>query len=213
MLANLCRSNNKPADCSTLALPLYLPLPLFLCQSYTLPLERICMQIRWISLCASVCVSLSLSVCVQSKVSNNVSGRMCLAIEIYLHYYSVLTMRLGSSPICPPYLPLPISQSSPYCLRSSLSLLRSLWVARQLVKPCLRQHGAKPAPRGSICRLASVAIFARVALLFSLLSAVFRLQPSLCSLLLGFDLRSSVFRPRLPELLSSFSYQDSIRAA
>jgi len=89
-----------------------------------------------------VCVC-KVCVCVQSKVSNNVSGRMCLAIEIYLHYYSVLTMRLGTLHLFPPFPFLPCTT-----LPS-----RSRWVARQLVKSCL---SAKPAPKSSICRLTSV---------------------------------------------------------
>lgn len=66
VLANLCRSNNKPEDCSSLVSPRSSP-ALSLCQSYTLPLKRICMQIRWISLFLSppLCPSLSLCVCSQ----------------------------------------------------------------------------------------------------------------------------------------------------
>lgn len=146
----------------------------------------------------SVCVCLC--VCVQSKVSNNVSGRMCLAIEIYLHYYSVLTMRLGSSisPLSPSSPPNCLPRVSSNRLRSSLSLLRSLGC------PSTRQalSTAKPAPRGSICR----AGFCLGLLRSALFSSVFSL---LCCAVFFW---SWVFS-HLPELLSSFSYQDSIRAA
>lgn len=152
------------------------------------------MQIRWISL--GVSVYLCVCVCVQSKVSNNVSGRMCLAIEIYLHYYSVLTMRLGSSPLS--LLLLPTVFQSPRTVFDLRSRSLDLWVARQLVKPCLRQHGQACSPRGSICRLASVSIF--FALLFRLQSAL------LCSLLLVFGLQSLAgiaFKLQLPRFDSS----------
>lgn len=143
----------------------------------------------------SVCVCLC--VCVQSKVSNNVSGRMCLAIEIYLHYYSVLTMRLGSSisPLFPSSAPhyLPVSSNR---LRSSLSLLRSLGCpsTRQALSTATRPSLH---PEAAFVALASVSVF--FALLFRLLC---------CAVFFW----SSVFS-HLPELLSSFSYQDSIRAA
>lgn len=159
--------------------------------SFSLPLKRICMQIRWISLDVSVCV------CVQSKVSNNVSGRMCLAIEIYLHYYSVLTMRLGSS-ISPLFAPLTVLQS-PRTVFDLRSRCLDLWVARQLVKPCLRQHGQACTQRQHLSRWLLSRSSSLCALLFRLLC---------CAVFFW----SLVFS-HLPELLSSFSYQDSIRAA
>lgn len=208
VLANLCRSNNKPEDCSSPASPRSSP-ALPLCQSYTLPLKRICMQIRWISLflspplCPSHSPSLPLPMCVQSKVSNNVSGRMCLAIEIYLHYYSVLTMRLGScSPISSPALP--FSQSSP-C--HTVFDLRSRCLDLSLGCPSTRQalseatHGAKPAPRGSICRLASVSIFARYSTLFPLQSSTLAVQSSFRSSI--FRLAGIAFKLQLPRFDSS----------
>lgn len=89
--------------------------------------------------------------CVQSKVSNNVSGRMCLAIEIYLHYYSVLTMRLGSSIPPVPYFS-PTAYQSPRTVFDLRSRSLDLWVARQLVKPCLRQHGQACTQRQHLSR-------------------------------------------------------------
>lgn len=143
--------------------------------------------------CQCVCV------CVQSKVSNNVSGRMCLAIEIYLHYYSVLTMRLGSS--IPPLFPSPPPTvlQSPRTVFDLRSRCLDLWVARQLVKPCLRQHGQACTQRQHLSRW----LLSRSSSLFALL---------FCLLYCAVFFWSSVFS-HLPELLSSFSYQDSIRAA
>lgn len=133
----------------------------------------------------SVSVCVSLCVCVQSKVSNNVSGRMCLAIEIYLHYYSVLTMRLGSSiPPVPALRPLTVFQS-PRTVFDLRSRSLDLWVARQLVKPCLRQHGQACTQRQHLSRW----LLSR-----SLLSLLFTLLPStVCSAVQSsFGLGSSV---------------------
>lgn len=118
----------------------------------------------------SVCVCLC--VCVQSKVSNNVSGRMCLAIEIYLHYYSVLTMRLGSS--IPPLFPSPPPTvlQSPRTVFDLRSRCLDLWVARQLVKPCLRQHGQACTQRQHLSRW----LLSRSSSLFS--SVCFAVQSS-----------------------------------
>lgn len=137
-------------------------------------------------------------VCVQSKVSNNVSGRMCLAIEIYLHYYSVLTMRLGSSipPLFPSSAPhyLPVSSN---LLRSSLSLLRSLGC------PSTRQ-ALSTATRPSLHPEAAFVALASVSVFFTLRSSL----PSalLCSLLLVFGLQSLAgiaFKLQLPRFDSS----------
>lgn len=125
-----------------------------------------------------------LCVCVQSKVSNNVSGRMCLAIEIYLHYYSVLTMRLGSS------IPPLFRSSPPQCLavssnrlRSSLSLLRSLGC------PSTRQ-ALSTATRPSLHPEAAFVALASVSVCFPLRSS---LPSSVCfAVQSSFGLRSSV---------------------
>lgn len=184
MLANLCRSNNKPEDGSYPAPPLSLALSFSPAQTH---LHANSLDLPW---CQCVCV------CVQSKVSNNVSGRMCLAIEIYLHYYSVLTMRLGSS--ISPLRPLTVLQS-PRAVFDLRSRCLDLWVARQLVKPCLRQHGQACTQRQHLSRWLLSRSSSLCALLFRLLC---------CAVFFW----SSVFS-HLPELLSSFSYQDSIRAA
>lgn len=190
MLANLCRSNNKPEDGSYPASPLSFPLSLalFLSPAQT-HLHANSLDLPW---CQCVCV------CVQSKVSNNVSGRMCLAIEIYLHYYSVLTMRLGSSIPPVPYCSPTVFQS-PRTVFDLRSRCLDLWVARQLVKPCLRQHGQACTQRQHLSRW----LLSRSS---SLCALLFRLP--CCAVFFW----SSVFS-HLPELLSSFSYQDSIRAA
>lgn len=83
VLANLCRSNNKPEDCSTRASPRSTPAP-SLCQSYTLPLKRICMQIRWISLFLSPLslpptLSPSLALCVCSQRCQTMSVGECVS--------------------------------------------------------------------------------------------------------------------------------------
>lgn len=141
-----------------------------------------------------------LCVCVQSKVSNNVSGRMCLAIEIYLHYYSVLTMprELHFTPL-PLFAPLTVLQS-PRTVFDLRSRCLDLWVARQLVKPCLRQHGQACTQRQHLSRW----LLSRSASLSALL---FRLQSALlCSLLLVFGLQSLAgiaFKLQLPRFDSS----------
>lgn len=145
----------------------------------------------------SVCVSLC--VCVQSKVSNNVSGRMCLAIEIYLHYYSVLTMRLGSSIPPVPYCS-PTVYQSPRTVFDLRSRCLDLWVARQLVKPCLRQHGQACTQRQHLSRWLLSRSSSLCALLFPLQSAL------LCSLLLVLGLQSLAgiaFKLQLPRFDSS----------
>lgn len=179
MLANLCRSNNKPEDGSTPAPPLSSPLSLALSFSPAQThLHANSLDLPW-------CQCVYVSVCVQSKVSNNVSGRMCLAIEIYLHYYSVLTMRLGSSisPLFPSSPPHCLPRVSSNRLRSSLSLLRSLGCpsTRQALSTATRPSLH---PEAAFVALASVSVF--FALHSSLPSSVcFAVQSS-------FGLRSSV---------------------
>lgn len=140
-----------------------------------------------------------LCVCVQSKVSNNVSGRMCLAIEIYLHYYSVLTMRLGSSIPPVPFF------CSPHCLPrvSSNRLRSSLLLLRSLGCPSTRQ-ALSTATRPSLHPEAAFVALASVSVFFTLRSSL----PSalLCSLLLVFGLQSLAgiaFKLQLPRFDSS----------